>query len=387
MNSFTQHGTSIALYAVCFVLAAILAGLAQIFGRSYRSAELTPSFTQRSRPNRIFWVLSLIIPLLLASFRWQVGTDYSTYIYLYDLFSEIETLSQFFRSVLDIEPSFIILNVLIKAIFNDYILVFAICSLITLAFFYRAIEDYHEKSSVMLAIVVFLFLLYPTTLNIVRQMIAVAIVFYATRYIFQRKYAKAAIWMIVALSFHYSALMILPFWFLRGDRRWQKNIRIVLFALLIFIVVGDLVFHDAFSQLPLFGLLADTTTEGTRLSYGLLLLRLPIIVPVLVFRKRLIAQDERNYYWIILMVFEVAFGHLGYIFDVFNRFALYFAVSWVVLLPALVRCMRTRGAQYRMGAYVLLATVGLWVYNTGIQNYGDVLPYKSIFDAYFSGVL
>ena len=81
-----------------------------------------------------------------------------------------------------------------------------------------------------------------------------------------------------------------------------------------------------------------------------------------------------------MAVFEVAFSYLGYILDVLNRLSLYFAVSWIVLLPSLVRSMPTRGGQYRMGAYVALVVTGLWIFNTAISNYGDVLPYKSIFD-------
>ena len=387
MNSLTVHGTSIALYAVFFVLTAALAGLAQIFEHKIKPVNLTSSIVQNGRPNRIFWVLSLMVPLLVSALRWQVGTDYPIYVFLYDSFGQIDSFAAFFREVLNIEPSYIILNLFVRVIFNSYIPVFFFTALLILGFFYRAIEDYHMQSSVMLAVFVFLCLLFATSLNIMRQMIAIAIIFYATRYIFARKYGKAAIWMLVALSFHYSAIVILPFWFLRGERRWQKNTRIALFALLVFIVIGDLMFHSFFAQLPLFGLLAQTTAEGASLSYGLLLLRLPIIIPVIVFRKQLIEADKRNYYWIILMIFEVAFSHLGYIFDVFNRFALYFAVSWVVLLPALVRCMKTRSARYRMGIYILLVVVVLWLYNTGYKNYGDVLPYKSIFDAYFSGVL
>ncbi len=80
-------------------------------------------------------------------------------------------------------------------------------------------------------------------------------------------------------------------------------------------------------------------------------------------------------------MFEVAFSHLGYIDSVFIRLALYFAVSWIVLLPQLVRCMPTRSDQYRMGAYVALVLAALWVFDVVINNNNGVLPYKSLFDA------
>ena len=387
MNSLDPYGSSIVLYLACYLLTIALAGLAQIFSRESRLVKVTPSLTQTSRPGRLFLILSLLVPLLLSSFRWDVGTDYPTYVNLYYSFDQIDTFSQFIAQLSITEPSYILLNFFAKAVFNSYVIVFALSSLIILGFFYSSIEDYHEQSSVMLAIFFFLFLIFPTSLNIQRQMIAVAIAFFATRYVFQKKYGKAAIWLLVALSFHYTSLIILPFWFLKGKNRWQRITRIVLFSLLAIVVLGDLLFRSAFQHIPLIGLIAQATPPEAYLSYGLLLMRLTIIVPVIIFRKKLIEHDERNYYWMILMMFELVFSHFGYIFDVFNRFALYFSVSWVVLLPALVRSMSTRSAQYRMGAYLMVAAIGLWIYNVALQNYGDVFPYKNIFDAYFSGML
>ena len=387
MSIQMQYISSILLYAGCFVLAAALAGAAQIYQRSTRPVQLSPSFTQTSRPHRIFLLLSFLVPFLLSSFRWEVGTDYATYISLYDAINSIGSAGQFLAQLVEVEPLYVLMNVIVKLIFNNPLPIFFISALLLLGFIYRAVEDYHGRISVMLAVFVFLMLMFSTTLNIMRQMIAVAIVFYATRYVFQHNYRKAALWMFIALMFHYSALIVLPFWLFRGTKRYEKNIRIILFASLILLFLLGSVFGSLFNQIRYLYLQESGSQPDAMLRIGLMLLRAPIIVPILLFRKRLVAHDERNYFWIIMAVFEVAFSYLGYILDVLNRLSLYFAVSWIVLLPALVRSMPTRGAQYRMGAYVALVVTGLWIFNTAISNYGDVLPYKSIFDAHFLSML
>lgn len=387
MTASEQFTGSIILYAACFLGCAALAGAAQIFARRVSPVRLSPSIIEDCRPNRLFWIFSLIVPLLLASFRWQVGTDYPTYVSLYYSLNQISAVPQFLDQISTLEPSFILLNFLAKALFSSYVPVFMICALITLAFFYRAIEDYSGQSSVMLAVLVFLCLFYGSTFNIMRQMISVAIMFFAARYLFKGKYGFAVLWLIVAVSFHYTALVVVPFWIFRKQNRSHSIVRVILFSLLLFIILGLLFFRGFFQSLPLLNTLAINASEGASLSYGLLLLRLPIVIPVLLLRKRLVEHDERNYFWIIMMVFELAFSHLGYIYDVFNRLALYFAVSWIVLLPSLVRCIKTRRAQYALGAYVITVIIGLWIYNTAVKNYGDVLPYRSIFDAYFAGLL
>ena len=380
MSIQMQYISSILLYAGCFALAAVLAGLAQVYQRSIRPVQLSPSFTQTSRPHRAFLLLSFLVPFLLSSFRWEVGTDYKTYISLYEAINSISSSSQWVQQLIEVEPLYVVMNLLVKVVFGNPLPIFFISSLLLFGFIFRTLEDYHEKISVMLAVFVFLMLVFSTTLNIMRQMIAVAIMFYATRYVFQHNYKKAALWMILALLFHYSAIIVLPFWLFRGTKRYERNVRIIMFAALMLLFVFGSVFGSLFERIRFLYLQESGSPPDAVLRIGLMLLRAPIIVPILLFRKQLVAHDERNYFWIIMAVFEVAFSYLGYILDVLNRLSLYFAVSWIVLLPSLVRSMPTRGGQYRMGAYVALVVTGLWIFNTAISNYGDVLPYKSIFD-------
>ena len=384
MGIQVQHSSSILLYAGSFALAVLFAALAQVFARPVKPAALSPSFTQTERPHRVFWLLAFLVPFLLSAFRWKVGTDYLTYISLYEAINSISTLEQLWQQVLEVEPLYVLMNVLVKLVFNNPLPIFFLSSLLLLGFLFRAVEDYHGKISVMLAVFVFLTLMFSTTLNIMRQMIAVSITFYAARHLFQKQYDKAALWMFLALMFHYSAIVLLPFWLFRGPQRYARNARIAMFAALVLMFVLGSVFGSIFSSIR--ALYTGEDGEGGTLKIGLMLLRLPIIVPILLFRKQLIAHDERNKFWIMLAVFEVLFSYLGYILDVLNRLSLYFAVSWIVLLPALVRSMPTRGAQYRMGAYVIAVCVGLWIFNTAINNYGDVLPYQTIFDARIPGM-
>jgi len=379
-----QHISSIILYAGSFALAVLFAALAQVFARPAKPALLSPSFTQAERPHRVFWMLAFLVPFLLSAFRWKVGTDYPTYISLYEAINSISTPEQLWQQILEVEPLYVLMNVLVKLVFNNPLPIFFFSSLLLLSFLFRAVEDYHGKISVTLAVFVFLTLMFSTTLNIMRQMIAVSITFYAARHLFQKKYDTAALWMFLALMFHYSAIVLLPFWLFRGPQRYARNARIAMFAALALMFVLGSVFGSIFSGIR--ALYTDEGGEGGTLKIGLMLLRLPIIVPILLFRKQLIAHDERNKFWIMLAVFEVLFSYLGYILDVLNRLSLYFAVSWIVLLPALVRSMPTRGAQYRMGAYVIAVCVGLWIFNTAINNYGDVLPYQTIFGARIPGM-
>lgn len=385
MNNLVQYRGSVAIYAACILASVVFAGLAQVFDRSNTPITLTSSMTQSRRPNRAWWILSLLVPLLLASFRWETGTDYPTYRYLYTALNHIDTFDQFLNQLTVTEPAFILLNYFTKALFNHSQMVFVLSALITWAFFYKAISDYHEKCSVMLSVFALLVLLFAQSLNIVRQMIAVSIVFFANRYIPQRKYGIAAAWLALAVSFHISSLVIIPFWLTYGDHPWKRSVRTIMFCGLIVLLFGVIKFRTVLLQLPLLGILARSSASAMSIGLGVLLLRMPILIPVLMLRKRLKEHDERNGFWIALFLFEIAFSHLGYINEVFNRISLYFIVSWIVLIPAMVRCMPNRNAQRGMGAYMSLALISLWYFNTVVNNFGQTLPYKSIFSAFVAG--
>ena len=113
------------LYAGSFALAVLFAALAQVFARPVKPVALSPSFTQTKRPHRVFWLLAFLVPFLLSAFRWKVGTDYPMYISLYEAINSISTPEQLWQQVLEVEPLYVLMNVLIKLVFNNPLPIFS----------------------------------------------------------------------------------------------------------------------------------------------------------------------------------------------------------------------------------------------------------------------
>ena len=352
--------------------------MAQIFCRYSSKQNGLDTLKQSKYPNRLWLFLSFLVLVLISSFRYETGTDFTTYQSLYYELNEINTFERFLAQIPVTEPAFILLNLLAEAVFNNSQMIFALSAFIILAFFYMSMSQYFEKNSIMLAVMVFIGFFFAQSLNIMRQIIATSIVFFATQQLLQKKYGLAVLWLAVATAFHVTALVVLPFWLLYGDPPWKKKARWIVFILFFLVVVGALQFRPLLSGIPVINLLLRNSTAGASFGIGLLLLRIPIIVPVLLFRKRLVEHDARNKYWLMLFFFELLFSYLGYVNEVFNRMALYFSLSWIVILPSLVRSMPTKNTQRFMGGYVVLLVVALWGYNVVVKNYGDTLPYKSI---------
>lgn len=148
------------------------------------------------------WFLFFIvfIAFLFSALRYDAGYDYFNYMGLIidgntvD-FQRLELLNQYI--------------ILLARYFKSPQLYFSVTSFLYLLFMVLGLRNYKSFSITSLTIL-FLFIgFYLTSFDIIRQMVACAIVFYASSLIFKKKYIYSIIFFIVAYFFHKSALVSL----------------------------------------------------------------------------------------------------------------------------------------------------------------------------------
>src|SRR5690625_72798 len=86
--------------------------------------------------------------------------------------------------------------------------------------------------------------LFLVSMNGIRQMIAAAIAFTAINYLIKGNWFKYSIIILLAASFHLSALILLPIYFLVRFKAWSKT-TIIVIILSVLIVIG----FDQFSKI------------------------------------------------------------------------------------------------------------------------------------------
>lgn len=185
----------------------------------YISAFLLSTFfmklAEKSEENKIyrnfFLIISLGIPIIISALRYNVGTDYKNYISLYNKYATIPIKNSF--SVKQIEIFFIIVCK-IAYIFKNANVMFFIYSFLTILFMFLYMWDNKQKNSIALMWILYLFLYFPSSMNIVRQALSVAIVTYSYKYIEKRKFIKFLIFVAFAIIVHKTAIVILPLYIL-----------------------------------------------------------------------------------------------------------------------------------------------------------------------------
>lgn len=175
--------------------------------------------TRDRKGNVVFRLLALLVPSVMAAFRTS-GADYKTYIEYFNTIKEI-------GFGINREPLWVLLNILSP---DKYVMLFAV-SMLFLVFSDFAIQEQlkeHKDIAWMIVLLVF----YSTFMNIMRQMIATAIIMWAYGGLKNKNqilaYVRYYAGVLAAFLFHTSALLmaVLPLviWVARKIKEYDKFI-------------------------------------------------------------------------------------------------------------------------------------------------------------------
>lgn len=138
------------------------------------------------------------------------------------------------------ELGFVTVSYLIMKIFGSVQFEFFFWALVTNILILIRIHEVKDKISVPIATLTFFANFFFLEFNVLREMVAVAVIFYNSKYIFKQQYIKYMLGCFLAASFHWSAiiaLILIPVSMINNLKRYKKyQILLVFIALLISII-------------------------------------------------------------------------------------------------------------------------------------------------------
>lgn len=164
----------------------------------------------------------LILLIFISAFRYNLATDYSSYVELFTT-SNLNSFYEIFYP----EPTFVIISESLKELGFSYQMMFVIYAVIFFAFFWKGLKFFLDNNYKKIALALCIFSVssycgYWESMNTVRQMAAASIIFFGMKYLYLGDRIKYTGFSIVAGMFHYSALPMLFFQFL--PKRFTKTI-------------------------------------------------------------------------------------------------------------------------------------------------------------------
>lgn len=180
--------------------------------------------------------------------------------------------------------------------------------------------------------------LFLVSMNGIRQVLAAAIAFTAIRYLINRNWVKYTIIVLIASTFHQSALVLIPIYFLVRFRAWSKST-----VLIILLAVLAVLAFDQFTSL-LFKALEDTQysdyeqfDEGGSNILRTIVASAPLIIAYFG-RKKLKGIFPASDYIINMAILGLIFMLISTQSWIFARISIYFElynlilISWIVKL-------------------------------------------------------
>lgn len=280
------------------------------------------------RNNWILGVLGLAIPIIFAALRYPVGTDFWTYLHIWqvDIQKSYTDIFEHFYS----EPGFHLISKL-TGDYGDERFFFGVLASLTFIPVILSYKKHHQGH--YFGIFVFLFLLttFTAAFNIIRQGIAIAFTFVASEYIFKRDVRKFALWIIIAMMFHFSAIIFAPAFFLYSKGKLITPKRGV-FLLIVFVgVLFATSLVDSLSSISVlerYSVYAETDSRAQNRS----LILSAILVSIFLIRRKAMADiDSRTYTYIILILVGFLIETTGSITPFIKRSAMYFNIYYIVL--------------------------------------------------------
>ncbi|MGE8204559.1 EpsG family protein [Heyndrickxia sp. NPDC080065] len=303
------------------------------FARYFSTAFITPNSMVIFKPNK--WLIggALLSLVLVSGLRANIGdTGAYKHIYIINDFTWDYILSQK-------DYGFGILQMILKNISSDPQIMLLITALITNVLIILTLYKYSR----LFELSVYVFIAngwFLTSMNGIRQCLAAAIVFAATKFLLEGRWKKFFLVVLLASTIHQTALILIPIYFIVRRKAWTGT-TFSLLLLAVLIVIG-------FNQFTgvLFSALKDTQYGGySNFSEGgANILRVAVdSVPLLIAflgRHKLRSIMPNSDYIVNLSLIGLMFMIISTQSWIFARFSLYFTLYQIILISWVVKLFK-----------------------------------------------
>lgn len=384
------------LYITVAAVTALLAGLVD-----NRPTRQPYKLTRQQLCNRVCLTAIFVILFLLSACRLNVGNDYARYVE----FMHLVNCDAYV-------PTEIGFNLLVKLVYGlsgyeNFLLVFAFYSFVTVLFFLLAMYEQSDE----FGLTFFLFMTlgyYFQTFSTVRYYLALAVALYSMKFVLRRQWGRFVVLILLGSAFHKSLLVVIPLYFLASLawKKWQLAI-VALFC------TTFLFMQEYYLKLVIF--LYPTYEDTEYLEGGTSLISILRCAAVLLFagivyflRKRETAGDgwdgsdgptaemghdaggslvseaswnRRFWFYLYLNLGALILYVFCSFLPIISRIGYYLMVSQILFLPMLLKAVPDKRWRRLFRAGILLAALLYFAMylRKGANDGVLILPYQTFF--------
>lgn len=324
---------------------------------------------------RYFTSMSLLV--ILSTLRYGVGTDFFTYRSIFQRLSKM-TLKEYIDINGINEMGVYVLNKFAGLLggFSGYLF---LTSTIIIGCTYYVIYREREKISIAVGLILFLFLDYTMSFNIINQCIAVSIIFIGYRFIIEKNIIKFLIVILIAALFHSTAILIFPVYFLWNKRREGliHPILLIIFLIILILVIVNyqkvIDFISTFNGMEAYKDYIYTDNRGKNRD---LIIKILILIICSLRYKKLVCYDNNNKLYILMLFISVIISFTGFTSPFVKRVGLYFSIVEILILPSFIETFKSKKEKRLLSYCAILSSILLFILVSYILGQGHVIPYR-----------
>lgn len=320
-----------------------------------------------NKGNKIIEFLTLSLLILVCGLRYNVGTDYNLYV---EMFHNIDVIGR----------TELVVRTIIKI--NQFIFryreqfFFLSMSILTIMFYYLGIKNISKKKGNSLFLFVALGY-YAVMFNGIRQALAMAICFFATRYINERKFLKYVIIILLATFCHTTALIMIPMYFLNKIRVNKKTSLILTVIFSSSYILYDIVLKVVTTYIPRYAPYATKTymtySEAGTGTYVIAIFHIIIALLLILNKEKMIEENKENNTYFNLYLLSIIFYTMGFANTVVVRLAYYFSIYLIILLIDLFKIMFK---EKNDKVYICINLFFILYYMIHLISFNQMIPYQ-----------
>lgn len=312
----------------------------------------------------VFAFLSFLPMFLVNALMSYVGNDYQNY------YSYYKTIIS--GGVQEVEFTYKLICMLVYHLGLGFQWVYVIYSLISHVVLLMCLKKY--SANYAFSYMMFFFNAYfgYLGLNQIRQFVSVMLVFYAFSYIEERKMWKYLILVLIAGSFHFTALIMLPFyWILHVKWKLSTFCIIALLLLPINLFYNEVMLWLFTTFMPRY-LNSNYVTREFGIGVPYMIMMLTTFVVTMVY-ERMSSKDNTVFRNCTILSIIIVFCASW--LPEYQRFVFYFFIPTIAYVPQLLE--EDKNTVRRVCVYAALMLVYIW-YFMNVYDGMSIVPYKSV---------
>lgn len=312
--------------------------------------------------------IASVLLIALSALRFEVGTDYHNYRLLYSKANSLQS-----NQIQRLEPGFRYINLFLREITENEKYLFAITSVIIVGLILIGIRNNSNHFFFSCNLFVCMFF-YFQSMNIIRQYFAVAIVFFATKYLIKMNFLKYLLLILLASLFHTTALIMIPFYFILTISYSKRTLIVFVLSALLLRIMYTPVFTIIVKLIPKYSVYLDY--KGSSANYYIIFAVITIFM-CLKFPALFNKDNTKNVIYFNMAFFSILTNLFSTKNILFARVGIYFTIYLILLIPYVISLVKNKHERFFYKT-AIISLAYLYCVLMLINNNSGVVPYKTI---------